>query len=56
MSIVIKEIQVHTTVEKEYLPRQEVTQTMLEKMKQELKKELQKMIRKEINLTHNKER
>lgn len=56
MSIVIKEIQVHTSVEKPLSSPPSITRAQIERIKQELKKELLKVIRREISSTHNKER
>lgn len=56
MSIVIKEIQVHTSVEKEPLSQPGLSVAQLEQLKYDLKKELLKIMRRELSSKRNKER
>ncbi len=56
MSIVIKEIQVRTTVEKTLGNAPEVTPELTDKLKTELKRELLRMLRKELARQQNKKR
>lgn len=56
MAIVIKEIQVHTTVEKSLPASPRLTPEIAEKLKADLKKELLRVLRREVGAQRNNKR